>query len=291
MNNKDENGRFTKGYKPTAEEQVKKSESLKRQWKERDNYVGDIINEKPYIYNSWRSFRFSRKGKNIGCSKEWENFQIFYNDVRPSYVDGYTLQRKNKSKPFSKDNFIWMSKEDASLINSPKPVFIEFENKKLSLKEWSYELEIPYYSIKARYYRHKDDWSVKDILFGKQINRKSKSKRDYRELSDEEKIRAKASKMISSYRIKDRKRGFETPDYDISWFIENILTKTCVYCGDDKRIGADRIDNDKGHIKANIVPCCVECNTARSDLFTFEEMKMLGKAIRNIKNMRNKEKG
>ena len=37
---------------------------------------------------------------------------------------------------------------------------------------------------------------------------------------------------------------------------------------------------------ANVVSCCVECNTVRNDLFTVEEMIKLGKTIRQIKDDR-----
>ena len=68
--------------------------------------------------------------------------------------------------------------------------------------------------------------------------------------------------------------------------INNILTKPCIYCGDTKRIGCDRIHNDGGHTKDNVVPCCYDCNCARNNNFSYEEMKVLGKTIREIKNNR-----
>lgn len=40
------------------------------------------------------------------------------------------------------------------------------------------------------------------------------------------------------------------------------------------------------HTKNNVVPCCIECNTARNNMFSFEEMKVLGKTIREIKQNR-----
>ena len=70
--------------------------------------------------------------------------------------------------------------------------------------------------------------------------------------------------------------------------IENILTQKCVYCGDTKRIGCDRINNNLGHTKDNVVPCCIECNTARNNYFTYEEMRELGKTIAKIKENRIK---
>lgn len=70
--------------------------------------------------------------------------------------------------------------------------------------------------------------------------------------------------------------------------IDNILLKPCIYCGDTHRIGCDRIDNTLGHTKNNVVPCCIECNTARNNYFTYDEMRLLGITISKIKAARPK---
>jgi hypothetical protein len=62
-----------------------------------------------------------------------------------------------------------------------------------------------------------------------------------------------------------------------------------VYCGDTKRIGCDRINNNFGHVKNNVVPCCYECNCARNSNFSYEEMRILGKTIAKIKKDRKIE--
>lgn len=36
----------------------------------------------------------------------------------------------------------------------------------------------------------------------------------------------------------------------------------------------------------NVVPCCIECNTTRNNYFTYQEMKILGKTIKEIKDNR-----
>jgi hypothetical protein len=68
--------------------------------------------------------------------------------------------------------------------------------------------------------------------------------------------------------------------------VENIFKKRCIYCGDDKRVGCDRIDNNRPHTKDNVVPCCIECNMARNNNFTFDEMKIIGETIRKVKEKR-----
>ena len=62
----------------------------------------------------------------------------------------------------------------------------------------------------------------------------------------------------------DRKRGIEN-DLTVE-FIANEVAKTCSYCGGSNLVGLDRIDNDKGHTQANVVPACIRCNYTRKDM-------------------------
>lgn len=89
---------------------------------------------------------------------------------------------------------------------------------------------------------------------------------------------------VGAYRAFDKQRGF-TCDLTADWLRENILGKPCFYC-DDAATGCDRIDNRAGHMMANVVPCCADCNSARMDRFTHEEMVLLGQTIRIIKERR-----
>ena len=96
----------------------------------------------------------------------------------------------------------------------------------------------------------------------------------------------KVNSIISSYKTIDKKskRGFDlTKEYVTSVF----LNKDCTYCG-FPAIGLDRLDNSKGHIQGNVVPCCKECNIARNNNFSVEEMFLIGKTIRKIKRQRIK---
>jgi hypothetical protein len=62
-----------------------------------------------------------------------------------------------------------------------------------------------------------------------------------------------------------------------------LISQPCVHCGTtDINRGLDRIDNNLAHIKGNVAPSCAPCNFARGDRFTFEEMKIIGKTIRQV---------
>lgn len=95
-------------------------------------------------------------------------------------------------------------------------------------------------------------------------------------------LKGRAVFKAASYRNFDKARGFSGT---VTWefLMQSILTAPCFYCGEVLSSGCDRIDNTKGHSATNVVPCCNDCNTARSDNFTHEEMRAIGAAIRLVK--------
>lgn len=71
--------------------------------------------------------------------------------------------------------------------------------------------------------------------------------------------------LYQDSRKSDKKRGLEN-DLDHS-FINESLAKPCSYCeATDERMTLDRVDNDLGHIKANVVPACYRCNLVRGSM-------------------------
>lgn len=92
--------------------------------------------------------------------------------------------------------------------------------------------------------------------------------------------------LVKSYKTRDRKVGHDN-DITAEWFRNNIEGKSCVYCGDDKEIGCDRLDNSKGHLMSNVVPACRTCNVIRGNRLTYEEMLIVGKTVTEVKNARN----
>ena len=114
--NRDSKGRFKKGYKATDKQELKRLIAIENSIKSRKNYIRDIVDKYPKIYNSWRAFRFTEKGKNIGNSEDWNSFKTFFNDVFPTYKKGLLFRRLDTSKPYSKENFIWATKEEAKYL-------------------------------------------------------------------------------------------------------------------------------------------------------------------------------
>ncbi len=278
-------GKFKKGRTQTLEEKRKIAEGIKKHYEKFTPSVR-LREQNPYIFNSWRSIFYTKKGKSIGCdTNEWKVFENFYNDVSSTYHPGLTFHRIDTTLPFSKDNFIWVTREQARAMDGKRYlVELEYNGETHTLKDWALKYNLSIKGIQVRYHKFKDIYTTEEIVFGKKIARGSKTPKDA--LPNTSKERQKASKMISTYKCLDRKRGFKECDIDVDWMIDNIMHKPCVYCGDTHKVGCDRINNNQGHTKDNVVPCCYDCNTVRNNIFTFDEMKKLGKTIKEIKDAR-----
>lgn len=71
--------------------------------------------------------------------------------------------------------------------------------------------------------------------------------------------------ILYDSRSSDRKRGLKN-DLDRD-FIEGLICSGCQYCGEKEiRMTLDRIDNQVGHTRDNVVPSCIRCNYARRDM-------------------------
>jgi len=97
----------------------------------------------------------------------------------------------------------------------------------------------------------------------------------------------KYKSLLKGYKQNDIKANRDN-DLDEIWLKQTIENAKCIYCElpEEDQMGLDRIDNSMGHIKTNCVPCCRVCNVVRGNIFTIEEMKLIGKTIKQIKETR-----
>lgn len=260
---------------------LSKSEALSLAWKNRKDYIG-YDKSKGSLFNTWRAIVYNRKGKNIGYPENWSSFVSFSSDVKCGWTKGKILIRKDTTKPYSKDNIEWAERGQENLGRLTQ---LEYNGKTQTLLEWARDLGVNYSGVRQRYFRG-HNYSPEQILFGKIQATAQKKFHDIADLGYQE-SKNKLSKMISSYKNKDKKRG-RYSDITID-FLEKAVRSKCVYCGDTKNIGLDRIDNSKGHTVDNCVPCCRICNTARNNIFSYSEMMILGKTIAAIKSSRKND--
>jgi len=123
----------------------------------------------------------------------------------------------------------------------------------------------------------------------------NKKRKAARTATPEEKIKARelavkprnivdaARTKLQSYKAYDKKKGY---DCDITLdFVVDKFIQPCEYCG-EQASGLDRKDNTKGHTKDNCVPCCWECNTLKLNNFTYEQMLIMGKALKEARKIK-----
>lgn len=65
-----------------------------------------------------------------------------------------------------------------------------------------------------------------------------------------------------------------------------LLLEQCSYCGgplSKSGSGLDRMDSSLGYLLANVAPCCGPCNVVKSNILTYEEMKVAMAAVTQLR--------
>jgi hypothetical protein len=83
---------------------------------------------------------------------------------------------------------------------------------------------------------------------------------------------------------------------NLSWEITeqsyvNLTKQLCFYCDgplEESGIGLDRKNSLKGYVPDNVVPCCKNCNQAKSNVWTFEEAIEIGNLFKKLRENRLK---
>src|SRR3990167_8315463 len=177
-----------------------RSESLKKAWKNRKDYIG--ADKKSSLYTSWRARVFTRKGRLAGFPAEWETFKGFKKDMQHGWREGLILVRHDPKLPFSKINCEWAEKGEE---NIGKLISLEYMGETKTLIEWAAEFDLNYNGIRQRFFRGKN-YTKEQILFGKPFKRK-RGINDHKTM-EPQKRRDKISRMLSAYKLKDKRHGF-----------------------------------------------------------------------------------
>lgn len=74
--------------------------------------------------------------------------------------------------------------------------------------------------------------------------------------------KGRAVYLLNRYKSSDKEHNRGESDLTSQWIVENIFSKPCAHCGetDWRKIGCNRLDNDKPHTMDNVEPCCGKCN-------------------------------
>lgn len=247
-----------------------RAEALASAWKQRGDYKG-YDKSKGSSFNSWRAIIYTAKGKAAGFPEAWKDYSCFMREVQGAWQKNMIVCRINTKEPHSHSNSYWAEKGMESLS---KLVRLEYDGEEKTLMEWAAHFGLNYQGVRQRYFRGKN-LTPHEIIFGKKKTHKSEADRNKHN---------RLTPMLGAYKLRDKKKNL-TCDIELKW-LRDFVAGGCHYCGDKHRVGLDRIDNTKGHTKDNVVASCYDCNCARNNNFTYEEMLLIGETIRKIKSCR-----
>jgi len=87
-----------------------------------------------------------------GISVEYQSFEEFYNDVGPRPSPIHQLDREENSGNYEPDNCRWVIPE-VNTSNKRDNVYLEYKGKRLTIAQWSRELNIKDHILRYRYYK------------------------------------------------------------------------------------------------------------------------------------------
>ncbi len=127
--------------------------SRTREYKSWESMIARCYNENHFSYNDYG-------GRGITVCDEWRNsFESFLKDMGERPIDK-TLDRVENDKGYYKENCRWATKKEQA-INRHNTIYLTFNNKRLTLEEWSKETNIPVGTIKSRLV---DKWIIERVL-------------------------------------------------------------------------------------------------------------------------------
>lgn len=106
-------------------------------------------------------------GREITICNEWLNdFMTFYNwAIINGYHDGLTIERIDVNGNYEPNNCKWATQKQ-QCNNRRSNVYLTYNSKTQTMKQWSEELNINYSTIRQR---HRNGYSDKECLFGKKV--------------------------------------------------------------------------------------------------------------------------
>lgn len=121
--------------------------------------INRCYNKNTRNYQNWG-------GRGIKICDAWLNdFMNFYSwAINNGYHEGLSIDRINVDGNYEPDNCRWAtSKEQGN--NRRTSIFLTYNGKTQTLKQWSEELGCKYGTMNVRYH---EGWPVKEILFGRE---------------------------------------------------------------------------------------------------------------------------
>ena len=132
--------------------------------------VGDMSKTRPY--RIWHGMKERCRNKNnsrfkyygargISYDPKWDDFNLFWEDMKDGYSDNLTLDRKDNDKGYCKDNCRWVT-QTIQVRNKRNTVLVTYKDETKPLIEWAEQFGLSYTQLTDRVIRR--NWSIERAL-------------------------------------------------------------------------------------------------------------------------------
>lgn len=143
-----------------AKKKIKHGKCNTRLYKIYYKIINRCYNKNMNRYSDWG-------GRGIVVCDEWLNdFMNFYNwAINNGYQDNLSIDRVNNDGNYEPSNCRWITNKEQS-NNRRSNITITYNGKTQTLKQWAENLKVSYSTL---YMRYKNNWDIKNVLFGKDV--------------------------------------------------------------------------------------------------------------------------
>lgn len=109
-------------------------------------------------------------GRGIAVCDEWGAFEVFKEDMWPTYSQGLQIDRIDNNGPYCKENCRWVTHLE-NRNNTRFNRFVTFMGETMTISQWARRLDVPSKNI---YYRLNKGWPVESAMTARLWTRKPK---------------------------------------------------------------------------------------------------------------------
>ena len=99
----------------------------------------------------------------ISYPEKWDDFEVFWEEMKGGYSDDKTIDRIDGTKSYSKGNCRWVDYNGQNR-NKQTNKRVTYNGKTQIIMDWARELNIPFSTL---YRRKSDGWNDKEIIEGR----------------------------------------------------------------------------------------------------------------------------
>lgn len=118
-------------------------------------------------FNPKNKFYYCYGGRGITVSEEWKRFEIFFNDMNPTFKQELMLERRDNDGPYSRDNCYWAD-AFVQANNTRRNHLVKVDGVTKTIAQWALVVGISNYTISRRLGM---GWKDRDAVLKPLVNR------------------------------------------------------------------------------------------------------------------------